>query len=140
MRLPPSEMFRVLGAETRVKIIGLLKSKGPLGTKRIAAVCGISPAAVSQHLKVLRQAGLVRNERKGYWIPYSVDVKALEECCCMLDEVCICACESEARGRPEVQRSMAREDLASLTKYKKELEKELKRVEKRLSEVKAKDG
>jgi len=79
MRLElPSEMFKVLAVETRVKIIELLKSKGPLGAKNIAGLVGITPAAVSQHLKILRQAGLVRSERKGYWIPYSIDEEALE--------------------------------------------------------------
>jgi DNA-binding transcriptional ArsR family regulator len=73
-------MFKVLGVETRVKIIGLLRSRGPLGAKGIAELLGITPAAVSQHLKILRQAGLVRNERKGYWIPYSIDEGAGKLC------------------------------------------------------------
>jgi len=63
MKLDPSEMFKVLGVDTRVRIIELLKSKGPLGAKNIAELVGITPAAVSQHLKILRQSGLVRSER-----------------------------------------------------------------------------
>lgn len=80
MGLDPSEIFKVLGVETRVRIIELLKSKGPLGANNIAETLGITPSAVSQHLKILRQAGLVRSERKGYWIPYSINVEALEDC------------------------------------------------------------
>ncbi len=136
MRLRPSEMFRVLGAETRVKIIDLLKRRGPLGTKRIAVVCGITPAAASQHLKVLRQAGLVRNERRGYWIPYSLDKEALENCCCMLSQVCTCDLERPGGLRGEESRG---DDLASLTEYKKELERELDRVQKRIRTIKAQD-
>src|SRR3972149_4329353 len=99
MKLEPSEMFKVLAVETRVKIIDLLKSKGPLGSKSIAGQLGITPAAVSQHLKILRQAGLVRNERKGYWIPYSIDEEALENCAYILSEVCTCGCGGTGRVR-----------------------------------------
>ena len=135
MKLDPPEMFKVLGVETRVRIIELLKSKGPLGAKSIAEVLGITPAAVSQHLKILRQAGLVRNERKGYWVPYSIDERALEDCRCMLNDVCTCGCEGPVRSR------VRREDktsLASLEKYKKELEQELQNVRDRISEIRAK--
>src|SRR4030065_1371648 len=92
MKLDPSEIFKVLAVETRVRIIELLKSKGPLGAKNIAELVGVTPAAVSQHLKILKQAGLVRSERKGYWIPYSIDEEALENCRQGLSEVCTCGC------------------------------------------------
>ena len=87
MQSDPSEMFKVLSVDTRVKIIDLLKSQGPLGAKNIAEQLGITAAAVSQHLKILRQAGLVRRERKGYWIPYSIDKKELENCGQLLSQV-----------------------------------------------------
>ena len=74
-----SEMFKVLAVETRVKMLELLKTQGPLGAKEIARLLGISPAAASQHLKILKQAGLVRSERQGYWKPYAVNPEALEK-------------------------------------------------------------
>ena len=52
MDIEPSEMFKVLGVETRVKIIDLLKSQGPLGAKKIAEMVGVTTAAASQHLKI----------------------------------------------------------------------------------------
>ena len=55
MQIEPSEMFKVLAVETRVKIIDLLKTEGPLGAKKISELLGITPAAVSQHLRILRQ-------------------------------------------------------------------------------------
>jgi len=39
----------------------------------------ISEAAVSQHLKVLKEAGLLEVEKRGYWNHYSVQGKALKE-------------------------------------------------------------
>ncbi len=132
MKLEPSEMFKVLGVETRVKIINLLKSKGPLGAKNIAELVGITPAAVSQHLKILRQAGLVRNERKGYWIPYSIDEEALEKCRQELNEVCTCGC----RGSGNVgEKELSHSSLESLKKYEKELGNELRIVRERIKEI-----
>src|SRR3990172_2135340 len=119
MKLVPSEMFKVLAVETRVRIIDLLKSRGPLGAKNIAELVGITPAAVSQHLRVLRQAGLVRSERKGYWIPYSIDEEALENCRQVLNEVCTCGCQGTGKFR-EIELSGS--SLESLKKYEKEIE------------------
>lgn len=132
MKSDPSEMFKVLGVKTRVRIIEFLKSRGPIGVKNIAEVLGITPAAVSQHLKILRQAGLVRNERKGYWIPYSIDEEALEKCRYMLSEVCRCGCKRT--GRFKKQR-LNRTNLVSLKKYEKELEKQLQNVRETISEI-----
>lgn len=134
MALYPSEMFKVLGVETRVRVVELLKSKGPLGVKNMAEVLGITPAAVSQHLKVLRHAGLVRNERRGYWIPYWIDEEALENCRRMLDEVCTCG----YRGKGRVKRQEPRRvGLVSLMKYEEELQKKLEDVRERISEIRA---
>ena len=95
MKLNPSELFKVLSVDTRIKIIELLKSKGAVGSKNISEILGITPAAVSQHLKILRQAGLVNCKRNGYWIPYTIDEKTLENCRCILNEVCTCGCHEK---------------------------------------------
>ena len=132
MKLVPSEMFKVLAVETRVRIIDLLKSRGPLGAKNIAELVGITPAAVSQHLKILRQSGLVRSERKGYWIPYSIDEEALENCRQILNEVCTCGCRGTGKFKEKV---LNKTSLESLMKYKKELQNELKTVRERIKEI-----
>jgi DNA-binding transcriptional ArsR family regulator len=136
MKLDPSEMFKVLGVETRIKIIELLKSKGSLGAKNIAEVFGITPAAVSQHLKVLRQAGLVRNERKGYWIPYSIDEEALENCRCILNEVCTCGCKGTGKFK---EQELKNASLVSIMKYERKLERELQNVRERISKIRAQE-
>jgi DNA-binding transcriptional ArsR family regulator len=132
MKLEPSEMFKVLAVETRVKIVDLLKSKGPLGAKSIAEMLGITPAAVSQHLRVLRQAGLVRSERRGYWIPYSIDKEALENCRRILTEICTCGCQETGGFR---EQELSDSSLESLKKYEEELRKELKTVQERIKEI-----
>ena len=132
MKLVPAEMFKVLAVETRVRIIDLLKSKGPLGAKNIAELVGVTPAAVSQHLKILRQSGLVRSERKGYWIPYSIDEEALENCRQILNEVCTCGCRGTGKFKEKELRGAS---LESLMKYKKELQSELRTVQERIKEM-----
>ncbi len=135
MKFGPSEMFKVLAVETRVKIIELLKSEGPLGAKSIAERLGITPAAVSQHLKILRQAGLVRNERKGYWIPYSIDEEALENCRQILDEVCTCGCGGTGRFK---EKELSGSSTELLKKYERELQDELRIVRERIREMQSK--
>ena len=137
MKLDPSEMFKVLAVETRVKIIELLKSNGPLGAKNISEMLGITPAAVSQHLKILRQAGLVRSERKGYWIPYSIDEEALENCGQLLSEICTCGCRGTGNFR---DMELNRSSLESLKKYEQELSNELRTIRERVKELESETG
>jgi len=132
IRLTPPEMFKVLSVETRVKIMDILKSKGPLGVKDISGSMGITPAAVSQHLKVLRQAGLVKSERKGYWIPYSVNEEALENYRQVFNKVCTCGCNETCRLS---DRETERSGLEPLKEYERDLQNELKTIRKRISEL-----
>lgn len=135
MNSDPSEMFKVLAVETRVKIIEILKSNGPLGAKKISQMLGITPAAVSQHLKILKQSGLVRSERQGYWIPYSIDEEALENCGKTLNEICTCSCEGTGNFR-DIELNGA--SLESLKEYKQALENELSVIRERVKEVESK--
>jgi len=136
MTLEPAEMFKALAVETRVKIIDLLKSEGPLGAKKISELIGITPAAVSQHLKILKHAGFVRSERSGYWIPYSIDEKTLNNCREVLTEICTCGCQGTGGFR---EKEFSASSLASLKKYKHEMEAELKTVRVRIKELESKE-
>src|SRR3989304_8585975 len=89
-----AELFRGLGVEWRLRILRLLKRKGHRCLNEMSGALGITASAVSQHLRVLRHAGLVRSERKGYWIPYEVDAAALEQCRELLSRVCTCGCRA----------------------------------------------
>jgi DNA-binding transcriptional ArsR family regulator len=129
-----AELFRVLGVESRIKIIELLKSNGPTGVKEISADLGISPSAVSQHLKILKHAGLVRSERQGYWIPYEIDPAALDNCRQLLTEVCTCGCQGTGRIR-EAELNESEDKLSLLRKYESELEKELAGVRSHIEKI-----
>lgn len=128
-----AELFKVLAVDTRIKIIELLKKKGPLYVNALAETLGVSQSAVSQHLRILKQAGLVRDERKGYWIPYSIDEEALERCRGELEKVCTCGCSGLA---PLFRCCLPPEPTKdTLMEYKKQLERELKQVKKRIKEL-----
>ena len=62
-------LFSALSAESRVRIVQLL-SKDTLCVGALSRFTGISAGAVSQHLRILRSAGLVQSERRGYFIHY----------------------------------------------------------------------
>lgn len=134
MIIEPAEIFKVLSVETRVKIIELLKDNGALGVKEISNRLGITLPAVSQHLKILKQAGLVRSERQGYWIPYSINEDAMEGCREILNEVCSCGCQGSGRFK---EKELSKASLEALKKYEIELQKELSVVRVRVSEIEA---
>ena len=131
-----AEQFKVLGVESRIRIIELLKRKGPQCVTRISEVLGITPSAVSQHLKVLKFARLVRSERRGYWIHYDIDPAALQQCKDLLSKVCTCGCKDPARPRA-ARLAHAKDNLALLRQVERQLQKELKHVQSRIEEVKA---
>lgn len=134
MALNQAEMFKILGVENRIRIIELLKKRGPLGVNELSETLEITPSAVSQHLKILRHAGFVRNERKGYWVPYKVNEEALEQCQELLSEVCSCGCQGTGRIR-EGELDSAQDKLALLKNWEKELQKELQEVRCRIEEL-----
>ena len=134
MAISQAELFKILGVETRIRIIELLKQKGALGANELSDTLGVTPSAVSQHLKILKHAGLVRNERKGYWIPYEVNADALKQCQEILSRVCTCGCKGTGQIRKaELDRSEGK--LALLKKWEKELLREMNEVRCRIEEL-----
>ena len=73
-----SRVCKALSDITRLRIF-LLLTERTLCVNAIVNFLGISQPAVSQHLKILREAGLVKSERKGYWMHYSADLKKIKE-------------------------------------------------------------
>lgn len=73
------DKFRALADPTRRKIIELLASNGELTASEICEKFQVSPPAISQHLKVLREARLVRMEKRAQQHIYQVNPSALTE-------------------------------------------------------------
>ncbi|PIP68384.1 MAG: transcriptional regulator [Candidatus Omnitrophica bacterium CG_4_9_14_0_2_um_filter_42_8] len=90
-----AELFKILSVDKRIEIIEHLK-RGSMCVNSLATSLKASPSAVSQHLRVLKSAGLVEDERKGYWIHYSLNRKSLEEARQRLNRICTCGCLSRS--------------------------------------------
>jgi len=75
---PGHELIRfskALASETRVRILYELHAGG-LCVGALSARLNVTQGAVSQHLRVLREAGLVVSEKCGYYVHYRLNPKA----------------------------------------------------------------
>ena len=76
-------IFGALADPTRLRLIKLLchqKEPDALCVNALTGLLGITQPAVSQHLKVLKSAGLVTGQRRGYHIHYSLKPGAIQRC------------------------------------------------------------
>ena len=74
-----ARIFRALSVEKRVEIVQLLANR-TLCVGALSHITGISPGAVSQHMRVLRDAGLVEADRRGYFVHYHLAPDADKLC------------------------------------------------------------
>lgn len=71
--------MRALSDETRLQIVALLSSAdGPVCVCDLETRFDLAQPTISHHLKVLREAGLVRAEKKGTWVYYEVDAARVD--------------------------------------------------------------
>lgn len=68
-----SEIFRALGDDTRYQLVKLLRDQDEPCVSDLAKSIGISRAGTSQQLQVLARAGILRRERDGQRICYSLN-------------------------------------------------------------------
>lgn len=71
-----AQSLAALGDPTRLRIVDRLRA-GPASVTRLAQGLPVSRPAVSQHLKILREAGLVNQRAEGTKRIYSLDPSAL---------------------------------------------------------------
>lgn len=75
----PVEIFKALGDQNRLKIIKLILPKGnKLCVGMLAQKLGVTQPSVSQHLKILKTAGLIEGEKNGYHMHYKVQKNSFE--------------------------------------------------------------
>ena len=98
-------MLKVLSVGTRVRIVQLLKGRS-LCVNALAARLDVTQGAVSQHLRILRDAGWVIAERRGYFVHYRLNPKKLARCRTLVEQLldmpdetgCSCAKNSSKAG------------------------------------------
>jgi DNA-binding transcriptional ArsR family regulator len=71
------DAFSVLAEPRRRKVVEILARRGTLSATQICDEFDVTPQAISQHLRVLREANVVRMERKGQRRLYAFDPRSM---------------------------------------------------------------
>jgi DNA-binding transcriptional ArsR family regulator len=72
-------LFAALGDETRLRLVSRLCGEGPLSITRMTAGSGVTRQAVTKHLRVMEEAGLVRGAQHGRERLWSVEPARLAQ-------------------------------------------------------------
>ncbi len=89
--------LKAIADETRMSILNLLLRHNYC-VRALANELNLTEATISQHLKVLREAGLLVGEKRGYFMHYSVERSALHE---LAKEINALAAIEQAACQPE---------------------------------------
>jgi DNA-binding transcriptional ArsR family regulator len=73
------DVFYALAEPNRRRIIELLANKGALSATEISSNFDVSAPAISQHLKVLREANVVQMEKRAQQRMYQINPEAVIE-------------------------------------------------------------
>src|SRR5690554_4561560 len=109
-----TKVLKAIADETRFKILKMLL-KHNYCVRALSRKLELSESAVSQHLKVLREAGLLIGVKKGYFMHYDVDRDTLSELSLKIEELAkiereVCnptsaGCESSEQKRCHIHRN-----------------------------------
>jgi DNA-binding transcriptional ArsR family regulator len=72
-------VFAALGDEQRLRLVTRLSEEGPLSIADLSAEASVTRQAVTKHLHVLEEAGLVRGSREGRLRIWSLERKRLQK-------------------------------------------------------------
>ncbi|HEC8323404.1 TPA: metalloregulator ArsR/SmtB family transcription factor [Providencia rettgeri] len=68
--MEPLQLFKILGDQTRLDIVLLLKAAGELCVCDIYTALNLSQPKTSRHLAMLRESGLLLDSKQGKWVHY----------------------------------------------------------------------
>jgi DNA-binding transcriptional ArsR family regulator len=80
-------VFAALGDETRLELVVRLCTGGPLSITNLSARSPVTRQAITKHLEVLSDAGLVRSSRRGRERIWQLEPKRLEDAQKYLDRI-----------------------------------------------------
>lgn len=66
-----TEVFKALSDESRLRLLNAI-SHGAFNVQELTSIIDLGQSTISHHLKVLQSCGLVRSQREGTWIYYSL--------------------------------------------------------------------
>ncbi len=92
-----AETARALAHPVRIRILRILAERDVCLCGEIVDLLPLSQSTVSQHLKALKRAGLIKGEVEGPKTCYCLDRKALEKALKGLSGLCgsLCACDKK---------------------------------------------
>jgi DNA-binding transcriptional ArsR family regulator len=70
-------VFAALGDETRLRLVSRLCAGGPMSIAKLAAGFAISRQAITKHLRVMEDAGLLRSTQEGRESVWQVEQRRL---------------------------------------------------------------
>jgi DNA-binding transcriptional ArsR family regulator len=71
--------MKVIAEESRFRIIQILYGNSHISVNQLAEILSISQPATSQHLKILKMANIVKINKNGRQILYSLDKQSIRE-------------------------------------------------------------
>jgi DNA-binding transcriptional ArsR family regulator len=74
-----ASIFAALGDETRLRLVSRLSGEGPMSIARLADGFAITRQAITKHLRVMENAGLVRSEQSGRESVWQLEQKRLAD-------------------------------------------------------------
>jgi len=72
-------LFAALGDKTRLRLVSRLCDDGPLSITRLTAGSKVTRQAITKHLRVMEDAGLLRSTRHGRESVWQLDLQRLQE-------------------------------------------------------------
>ncbi len=100
-------LFKALADEKRIRIVALISAR-PLSVEEIASAVDLTPATVSHHLALLREAGLVEAAHEQYYTVYRFRQQPLLDALRTI---------SEGPAAPELDADLAKYDQKVLRDY-----------------------
>lgn len=73
-----SELMRALAHPLRLKILEFIDRQGSINVNKIYNTLKIEQSITSQHLKILKMAGVVHAEKSGKFVTYEIDYEVIK--------------------------------------------------------------
>jgi DNA-binding transcriptional ArsR family regulator len=83
----PAPLFAALGDETRLALVNRLSVEGPQSITQLTAGFAITRQAITKHLQILAEAGLVHDSRRGRERFWALDANQFDEARLYLDQI-----------------------------------------------------
>lgn len=80
-----ADIFKALGDETRIGIVRMLLGKS-LCVCDIIEAFQLTQPAISHHLKILKQAGIITDSKEGKWVFYRINDEAFQSITSFVEE------------------------------------------------------